>query len=85
MYHKKLYLNKLRTEAGIQQYIKDEFGFPDYYGKSLGALYDMLTAITGDTMVTLECEKNDSEYMKYVKDVFKDAAEDNDELYVEFV
>ena len=34
---------KMVSREETHQYLKETFGFPDYYGKNLDALYDCLT------------------------------------------
>lgn len=36
------------------EYLKEKFSFPDWYGKNLDALYDMLTAICDPVTVVLQ-------------------------------
>jgi len=74
-----------RTPEQVQEYLALEFDFPDYYGKNLGGLYDMLTEITEDTCVGIfesEEEREIDSYLHRVRQVFWDAEEENPHLAV---
>lgn len=43
----------LDTPRQLHEAISQEMGFPEWYGKNLDALHDMLTAIHEDTTLTL--------------------------------
>lgn len=77
--------NVAKTPEQVQEYLALEFDFPDYYGRNLDALYDMLTELTEDTCVGLfeseEAWEHDS-YLRKVKQVFWDAEEENPHLAV---
>lgn len=64
-----------RDEAGYA-YLAEKFDFPEYFGKNLDALYDLLTEL-GETEVTIaDPEAADPMIMR----VFNDAAEEMEEL-----
>ena len=64
-----------RDEAGYA-YLAEKFDFPEYFGKNLDALYDLLTVL-GETEVTIaDPEAADPMIMR----VFNDAAEEMEEL-----
>ena len=42
-----LNLARLTDKEEAQKYLKEAFGFPDYYGMNLDALHDCLTDISG--------------------------------------
>lgn len=74
-----------RTPEQVQEYLALQFEFPDYYGKNLDALYDMLTELTEDTCVGIfesEEEWENDSYLRKVKRVFWDAEEENPHLAV---
>ncbi len=75
------------TPEQVQDYLALEFDFPDYYGRNLDALYDMLTELGEDTCVGIfetGEERRIDRYMARVKRVFKDAEQDNPHLCVIF-
>ena len=39
---------KMTTRADAYAHIADELGFPEYFGKNLDALYDLLTETAGE-------------------------------------
>lgn len=81
-------LNPLKSKEIIQQYLKLELDFGEYYGENLDALYDELTSITEDTCIGLfypEPEEDSvSAYIRKVILVFKDAESVNEHLAVFF-
>ena len=62
----------LAEEKEAQEYLKNIFDFPDYYGKNLDALYDCLTDIK-DLRIVLINHDGAGGYYKKVLRVFKDA------------
>ncbi|WP_231483618.1 barstar family protein [Methanobrevibacter sp. YE315] len=61
-------------------YLMKALNFPEYYGKNLDALYDILTE--------MDCEIeliNSEEVDKDIIDTFKDAASENDFLKFEIL
>lgn len=45
--------SRLMERRDAQEYIKDSFGFPGWYGKNLDALHDMLGEL-GDVRIVLK-------------------------------
>lgn len=74
------------TPELIQEYLAFKLDFPDYYGGNLDALYDCLTEICEDTCVGFFEQENhpQTEYLKKVRKVMKDAEQDNPHLCVVF-
>ena len=80
------------TKKGVHEYIAEEMGFPEYYGKNLDALYDELTSITEPTAIGFfmpvpELDDIDFDLMLYldkVKEIFKDAELVNPQIAVIF-
>ena len=66
-----------KKEAHI--YLKEQLGFPDYYGNNLDALHDCLTDLR-DAQVEFEHMEEAGEYFAKVYRVFRDAARENPEL-----
>lgn len=63
----------------IQEYLKEQFQFPDYYGMNLDALNDCLGEICEETLVEIIYDESD-EYHKRVLKVFRDACQENEDL-----
>ena len=42
---------KLSALPEAHDYLKDMLGFPDYYGKNLDALFDLLTEVSRETII----------------------------------
>lgn len=79
--------NLIKTQEQVQDYLALQFDFPEYYGKNLDALYDMLTERRSDTCVGIfgaDHEDALGGYLKRVKKVFQDAEADNEHLCVIF-
>lgn len=78
----------MTDERALHEYLKAQLELPEYYGKNLDALYDLLTDITSDTRIILENEGVLSErlgwYGRQLLRVFRDASEDNRYLTVEY-
>ena len=76
------------TKEKVQEYLMLSFGFPDYYGRNLDALFDMLTGLREDTCVGFFGIDDGREalagYLKQVKRVLQDAEEENPYLCVIF-
>ena len=76
-----------KTPEQAQRYLALELDLPDYYGRNLDALYDMLTEITEDTCVGIfKTEGNPlmARYLHKVKRVFRDAENADPHLCVLF-
>ena len=74
---------RLRRREEAQAYLREAFGFPDYYGNNLDALHDML----GETAARVVFYNTAALYEKYgyagrVLRVCLDAAEENPRLTV---
>jgi len=68
-----------RTET--HEYLKEKFSFPEYYGKNLDALYDLLTSV-GEAMTIVlvnrpAAELNLGGYGSALLATIREAAEDN--------
>ena len=68
----------------VHDYLIDHLPLPDYYGRNLDALYDVLTEMED---VTLRISHADQAPVSFasVRRVLTDAAADNPDLTVEFV
>ncbi len=73
-------LTKNVSPKAMHEKIKKELHFPEYYGNNLDALYDMLTALTEDTIITLKISEDS--YAKRVKMLLQDAAAKNSRLQI---
>ena len=75
------------TDRGeTHRYLKDRFGFPDYYGNNLDALYDLLTEIGMPTKIilteTAALLAAQGDYGRALLNVFEDADTNNARLEV---
>lgn len=79
---------RITNKQDLHSYIKEAFGFPEYYGKNLDALYDCLSELDEDTDIvfdkrTLELIL-DNAYAYKVLMVFGKAAAVNPHLKIRF-
>ena len=74
----------MTDKAATQEYLKEQFRFPEYYGRNLDALYDCLTEIEVETEIQIEHKKQIAEYLgDYVEalvDTIRDAVQENPNL-----
>ena len=78
----------MTDQKALHDYLKKQLDLPDYYGKNLDALYDLLT----ERLVPISIEfynlsKAESLLGKYASSLvntFKDAAEENPFLEIKF-
>lgn len=79
MRHVELDLNKMQGRDEVHAFLKEQMGFPEYYGANLDALYDCLTELCENICVELHlCSLETSpvyEYGKKVERVMEDAAQ----------
>ena len=72
----------------LHDYLASELSFPEYYGRNLDALYDVLTDIDEETTIEFDLEDMDdsdfAEYLSRVISVVRDAAEANHSICVVF-
>lgn len=93
-----LNFENLETREEIQEYLKKRFGFTGYYGENLDALYDELTTVAEEIRIFFEEDDADTcceavwgapvrseemeNYLKKVRRVIEDAAEENRYLHL---
>lgn len=69
------------------KYLKRKFRLPDYYGENLDALWDVLSTISEPVKIKVvnsdNLYENLGSYGEAILDVFKDAAEENDNVNLE--
>lgn len=73
--------SRLHDRAAAHDYLQEMLGFPEWYGKNLDALYDLLTGQTEETLIFISDADAADEA---VLETFTDAMEDNPELTVIF-
>lgn len=71
---------RLTERRAAHRYLKERFGFPDYYGGNLDALHDMLTELSP---VTVAVRGRISGYGGSVLRVLRDSAGENPGLTLE--
>jgi ribonuclease inhibitor len=72
---------QLLDRKQTHEYLKEKFSFPDYYGKNLDALFDLLSSV-GDLLTvvlfnTSAAEMNLGGYGSALIATIREAAEDN--------
>ena len=70
---------RLQDRDAAHEYLQETLGFPDWYGKNLDALFDLLTEQTDETMIFI----SDSDAAdEAILETFMDAMEENPALTV---
>lgn len=81
-----LNLKNIKTEEEFHGEVKKTFGFPDYYGENLDAIWDLLSAVSEDMEIDIyggeEVEENLGEYGYDILELFNDLLEENEHLYI---
>ncbi|MDO4619056.1 MAG: barstar family protein [Lachnospiraceae bacterium] len=78
-------MKHVSTPEEVQAYLAESFGFPEYYGMNLDALFDELSVMDQDTCVGFyedSCPREINLYLEKVKHVLQDAEEENPHLAV---
>lgn len=78
---------RMLSKEETHRYISQKLNFPDYYGKNLNALWDMLTTIHKKTtihMYNIDYFLSHSEYKQKLIDLLVGASEENQYLDVMF-
>ena len=74
----------VKTIPELQRRIHEAFGFPDYYGRNLDALHDMLCAEDRPTCIELLADGQEdgvlASYLPRVAQVIADAAARNERV-----
>ena len=76
------------TKRKAYSHIAKEFRLPDYFGKNLDALYDMVmdNYVNEDTIIILmnyqKMKKNLNEYADKIVSVFSDAVEEKEFIFI---
>lgn len=82
----KIYQRFMKSREKAHAHIARRLSFPDYYGRNLDALHDLLTERREDTEIVIKGSKRLMEamdgYGKRIIDVMLDAAEENRHLKV---
>ena len=81
--------DQFSTEEEVQEFFQEQFNFPDYYGRNLDALYDLLSEVTEKTHITISGgiadEANLGEYGERLLTVLEEAAQDNPDLKLKII
>ena len=74
--------NQFSDKASAHVYLKEQFGFPDYYGNNLDALYDCLMELSACSILLQNSDAlcGAGSYGRAVLDTLKDATRDNPAL-----
>lgn len=76
---------EMRDRTTTHDYLKAQLGMPDYYGRNLDALYDLLTECGEERTVVLshksEMEQQLGRYATALLATFQDAAAKNPTLH----
>lgn len=76
--------NKMKTKEDAHEYIKNKLTLPDYYGRNLDALWDLLTTVVVDVDIIMYNQKavieGLGEYGENLIETFKEAMEENNDI-----
>ncbi|SHJ51041.1 ribonuclease inhibitor [Dethiosulfatibacter aminovorans DSM 17477] len=79
--------SEMTSRERAHEYLKDMFGFPEYYGKNLDALCDLLNEKTVPVEIRLinseDIVKLLGPYGNSLLDVFKDVSIENENIIVD--
>lgn len=67
----------MKERDSAQEYLKYRFSFPDYYGKNLDALYDLMSEMNNVEVEIINMkEENAKSYLNRIITVMKEAGVD---------
>lgn len=75
--------SQMTNRDDAHEYLKKQLQLPEYYGKNLDALYDVLTEIAEPTTIILEGHKHLDGYGLRIVHTLQDAANNNPVLTLE--
>ena len=71
----------MSSRSAVHDYLKQQLNFPDYYGRNLDALFDLLTQIGSHTVITLihqeEMFEKLGSYGEVLLETLEQAADEN--------
>jgi RNAse (barnase) inhibitor barstar len=77
----RLDISLFEEKISLHRYLKEQMGFPFYYGSNLDALFDELSSITEPVHILLRYSTKPrgkmTDYVPRILKVFGDAASDN--------
>ncbi len=80
---------KMIDKAVSHKYLKRKLRLPDYYGENLDALWDVLSTISEPVKIKVvnrdSLYENLGSYGEAILNVFKDAAEENNNVNLEII
>ncbi|BES65063.1 hypothetical protein SANA_15020 [Gottschalkiaceae bacterium SANA] len=78
---------EMKIKLNTHCYIKKVMGFPSHYGQNLDALWDLLSTISVATTIRIDHRdviiENLGAYGEQLIEVFREAALENDSLWLE--
>ena len=78
-------LRNVKEPESMHDIIEYSLPVPEYYGRNLDALYDVLTSMPAGTIINIYMDsESDIPYLKRLTDVFRYAECDSDNLDINF-
>jgi len=72
---------QMTDRIAAHDHLAAQLKLPEYYGRNLDALYDLLMEISEETHITLEHQENLNEYAMRIVQTISDAAADNNLIF----
>lgn len=80
---------EINSRYQLHEKLADALSFPEWYGRNLDALHDILTDFSEDTLITFSnfviLEENLGRYALLLKKVVLDASEENEKVHIEII
>lgn len=68
--------SRMASRRAAHEYLQEQLELPEYYGKNLDALHDVLTELEEAEIAFINCPEEQTYFQKVLR-VFRDAAGEN--------
>lgn len=81
--------NEINSRCQLHEKLSEGLKFPEWYGRNLDALHDLLTEAGEEVVITVKdfpaLEENLGRYAHLLRKVISDAAEENQKIKIEII